>query len=82
MPDRQIQQDGIGQLLVPHHPGADLLPNVRKSALQRPETVRVMRRHPGQGCSARHSSDSKFTIIMRPAGAQASAREPAAETET
>lgn len=33
-------------------------------------------------CSAREFLDSKFTIIMQPGGAQGSAREPAAETES
>ena len=47
MPDRQIEQDGIGQLVVPHDASANFAANIHNSALKRPEAMRAVRRHLG-----------------------------------
>jgi hypothetical protein len=48
MPDRQIEQDGIGQLVMSHDASANLVAYVRKSALKRPEAMGSVGRHVGQ----------------------------------
>ena len=48
MPDRQVQQDGVGQLMVAHDSRSNLVPNIRKSARKRPEAVCAAGRHLGQ----------------------------------
>jgi hypothetical protein len=42
VPDRQIEQDGVGQLVMPHDASANLVANVRNSALERPKAMRAV----------------------------------------
>jgi hypothetical protein len=48
MPDRQIEQDGIGRLVMSHGASANLAANIRRSALKRPEVMCAVGRHLGQ----------------------------------
>jgi len=48
LPDRQVEQDSIGQLVMSHDTSANLIANIRKSTLERPEAMRGVGRHLGQ----------------------------------
>lgn len=48
MLDRQIEQNGLGQLVMAGDAGANLVLYIRKSALKRPESVRGVGRHAAQ----------------------------------
>ena len=61
--DCQIEQDAIGQLVMSYNSRAKLIANISQSALKRPETMRVVGRHPRH--SFHHVAEQNLDLDYR-----------------